>query len=47
MHPKLFSFFMDCMLPEIIDPRLPRGLQIRDPAKITEAQYRIKKKSKQ
>lgn len=44
MLPKLIYFYMDCMLPEIVDPRVPRGLQIRDPAKITEAQFLIKKK---
>jgi len=44
MLPKLISFYMDCMLPEIVDPRVPRGLQIRDPAKIKEAQFQIKKK---
>lgn len=46
MLPKLINFYMDCMLPEIIDPRVPRGLRIRDPAKITEAQFQIKKKFK-
>ncbi|KAF0747565.1 YqaJ domain-containing protein, partial [Aphis craccivora] len=46
MLPKLINFYMDCMLPEIVDPRVPRGLRIRDPAKITEAQFQIKKKFK-
>lgn len=46
MLPKLISFYMDCMLPEIIDPRIPRGLRIRDSAKITEAQFLIKKRKK-
>lgn len=34
---------MDCMLPEVIDPRIPRGLRIRDPAEITDAWFSIKK----
>ncbi|KAK4880364.1 hypothetical protein RN001_008510 [Aquatica leii] len=31
MLPKLISFYTNCMLPEIIDGRVPRGLKIRDP----------------
>lgn len=44
MISKLNSFYKDCMLPKIVDRRLPRGLRKRDHAKIIEAQYHIKKK---
>ena len=27
----LDSFFTDCILPEIVDPRAPRGLKVREP----------------
>ncbi|KAJ8888108.1 hypothetical protein PR048_007595 [Dryococelus australis] len=27
MFPKLKQFFEECMLPEIADPRIPRGLK--------------------
>lgn len=46
MLPKLILFCMNCMLPEIVDPIIPIGLRIRDPAKIIEAQFLIKKKRK-
>lgn len=46
MLPKLISFYMECMLPEIIDPRIPRGLRVKDPAKITEAQFLVTRKKK-
>ena len=29
--PKLKSFYMDCILPEIVDPREKRNLELRDP----------------
>ncbi|KAI4454827.1 exonuclease phage-type/recb c-terminal domain-containing protein [Holotrichia oblita] len=31
MLPKLQSFYRECILPEIIDGRVPRGMKIRDP----------------
>ncbi|KAI4459608.1 cytochrome p450 [Holotrichia oblita] len=31
MLPKLQSFYNQCILPEIIDGRVPRGTKIRDP----------------
>lgn len=37
MLPKLKQFFLECMLPEIIDSRHRRGLPIRDPKFITDA----------
>ncbi|XP_063221397.1 uncharacterized protein LOC134530485 isoform X1 [Bacillus rossius redtenbacheri] len=44
MLPKLSQFYMDCILPEIADPRIPRGLPVREPLYITEAQTRHYKK---
>jgi hypothetical protein len=37
MLPKLTSFYLDCMLPEITDARIPRGLKVRDPPQFYEA----------
>jgi len=34
----LENFYMNCLLPEIIDPRAPRGLPIREPDYIVEEQ---------
>lgn len=31
MEPHLLSFYNDCLLPELVDPRCTRNLQIRDP----------------
>lgn len=31
MEPKLTRFYIDCILPELVDPRLPRKMNIRDP----------------
>lgn len=31
MEPKLLSFYFDCLLPELVDPRYTRNLPIRDP----------------
>ncbi|XP_061712754.1 uncharacterized protein LOC133521704 [Cydia pomonella] len=31
MKEKLVKFYMDCMLPEVVDPRLTRNIQIREP----------------
>lgn len=41
MEVKLRNFYMDCILPELIDPRHPRRLPIRNPKYIEEA---LKKK---
>lgn len=41
MENKLCNFYLTCMLPELVDPRYPRNLKIRDPPTIQEA---IKKK---
>ena len=31
MEDILEHFYMNCLLPEIIDPRAPRGLPVREP----------------
>jgi YqaJ-like viral recombinase domain len=31
MLPKLKQFYLECLLPEIANPRVPRGLEVRDP----------------
>ncbi|KAH6942122.1 hypothetical protein HPB50_001145 [Hyalomma asiaticum] len=38
MFPRLKTFYMHCMLPELVDPRRSRGLPIREPDHITQAQ---------
>lgn len=46
IKPKLKRFYMDCLLPEILDPRVPRGLKIKDPQYILDAKENaLKKKS--
>lgn len=35
--PKLHQFYMECCVPEIVDPRLPRSKAIREPQFILEA----------
>ena len=35
---KLKNFYFDCLLPEIIDPRYPRSMPIKNPTYILEAQ---------
>ncbi|KOB52290.1 hypothetical protein OBRU01_26165, partial [Operophtera brumata] len=35
MEPKLVSFYMDCLLPDLVDPRHPKKKMIRDPAYVT------------
>lgn len=45
--PKLKHFFLDCMLPELVDPRLPRGLKMRDSKRILAAQEKAKEKGAQ
>ncbi|CAH1110050.1 unnamed protein product [Psylliodes chrysocephalus] len=37
MEQKLKSFFMNCILPELVDPRHVRGMPLREPAYILEA----------
>jgi putative phage-type endonuclease len=36
MLPKLISFYKNCILPEIVDSRLPRGMKIKDPPNFDE-----------
>lgn len=36
--PKLTRFYNDCLLPEILDSRIVRGMKVRDPIYILEAQ---------
>ncbi|KAI8431318.1 hypothetical protein MSG28_015863 [Choristoneura fumiferana] len=31
MEPNLIAFYKDCLLPELVDPRHPRNMSIRDP----------------
>ncbi|XP_039290407.1 uncharacterized protein LOC111056373 [Nilaparvata lugens] len=42
--PKLKKFYLECIVPEIVDSRLVRGLRIRDPPFIMEAQKKQKEK---
>lgn len=44
MFPKLKKFYMNCILPELIDPRQCRSMPIRNPLYILEAQEASKKK---
>lgn len=37
MEGKLKDFYMECVLPELIDPRIPRSMEIREPQAILEA----------
>jgi len=37
MFPKLEKFFFNCLLPELVDPRHPRSMPIRNPSYILEA----------
>lgn len=36
MEPKLTEFYFDCLLPELIDPRLTRGREIREPSYVVK-----------
>ena len=38
MLPKLTRFYMKALLPEILDPRRPRGMEIREAPYVIEAQ---------
>lgn len=46
MEHQLKQFYFDCLLPEIIDPRYPRNMPIRNPQYIEEAQNQRSKKRK-
>ena len=35
----LENFYINCLLPEIIDPRAPRGLPIREPDYMVQVHY--------
>ncbi|KMQ86930.1 hypothetical protein RF55_13949 [Lasius niger] len=45
MVPVLIRFYYECMLPEILDSRHNRHMQIRDPKYITDAKEQSKKKN--
>ena len=45
MEPRLTKFYMDCLLPEIIDPRQTRSRQIRNPYYTREAIQQRKSKT--
>lgn len=38
MEPKLLRFYHHCMLPELVDPRHTRNMEIRNPSYISQAQ---------
>ncbi|XP_063234908.1 uncharacterized protein LOC134537900 isoform X3 [Bacillus rossius redtenbacheri] len=46
MMPKLQKFYINCVLPEIVDSRIKRKMSIRDPLYIIQAQEEMKKKAK-
>lgn len=46
MEEKLSRFYMDCILPELVDPRQRRSMLIRDPSYILQAQERLKSKKR-
>lgn len=37
MKSQLIKFFTDCMLPEIIDPRITRNMEVKEPNYILDA----------
>ena len=41
MEESLDQFYMNCLLPEIADPRAPRGLPVRDPEYILEVGWQV------
>jgi hypothetical protein len=43
---KLRTFYLECVLPEIVDSRMVRGLKIRDPLFIVQAQKKLEEKKK-
>lgn len=44
--PKLKQFYMECILPEIADSRIRRGMRVREPEYILEAQKKASLKKK-
>jgi hypothetical protein len=44
MEPKLVQFYIECILPELVDPRHIRNKKVRDPPYILQA---IKDKQKE
>lgn len=36
MFQQLKYFYFECLLPELVDPRLPRGMPIRNPREVEE-----------
>jgi len=37
MNDKLEKFYFDCLIPELVDPRHPRGMPIREPSCVSNA----------
>lgn len=46
MLPKLRTFYLQCMLPEIVDSRIKRNMKIRDPPYIIQAREKLQNKKK-
>lgn len=46
MESKLKSFYFDCLLPELIDPRYTRSMEIRNPPSILDEQLKRQKLQK-
>lgn len=46
MEEKLVRFYLECILPELVDPRYTRKMSIREPLYIIEAQKRIETKKR-
>lgn len=46
MKQKLQDFYFDCMLPELVDPRFTRSMEIRDPLSILQAMQKKKEATK-
>lgn len=44
MFPKLETFFFNCLLPELVDPRHSSSMPIRNPTYILEAKIKKEKK---
>jgi len=47
MFPSLEKFYINCLLPELIDPRVCRSMPIRNPTYILEAQKSFVERKKQ
>ena len=41
MLPKLDHFWDQCLLPELVDPRLKRSMKVRELPEVLEAQSRL------